>query len=164
MDTTTNSGTNGDTTYSHMEGVFRERKNAEQALNELKQAGFRETELTVYDPHPAEEAVNDPRPAEEAVNISLTDSGMRFLVQVLAGGREKEAVEILVSNGANNADLPPGTKLSQGSIIGSTDATDAQGAIPSTAGTSSDSFFGTAKTPGQPNDIRIMDNPDNPRS
>ena len=144
MDTTTNSGTNGDTTYSHMEGVFRERKNAEQALNELKQAGFRETELTVYDPQP--------HAADEAVNISLVDSGMRFLVQVLAEGRETEAVEIMVNNGANNADLPPGTKLSQGSIIGSNDATatDAQGATHSTAGT--DSFFGTAKAPSHPND------------
>ena len=158
MDTTTNSGTNGDTTYSHMEGVFRERKNAEQALNELKQAGFRETELTVYDPQP------HAAETEEADHLSLVDSGMRFLVQVLAGGREKEAVEILVSNGANNADLPPGTKLSQGSIIGSTDATDAQGATPSTAGTSSDSFFGKAKSPGHPNDVSIMDNLDNPRS
>jgi len=161
VDTTTNSGTSGETTFSHMEGVFRERKNAEKALNELEQVGFRESKLTVYDPHPAEEAVNDPHPAEEAVNLSLADSGLRFLVQVLAEGREKEAVEILVSNGANNADLPPGTKLSQGSIVGSNDATDAQGATHSTAGTPSDSFFGAAKAPGQPNDVRIMDNPRN---
>ena len=109
MDTTTNSGTNEDTTYSHMVGMFRDRTNAEQALNELKQAGFRETELTMYDPHLA----------EEAVDSSPADSGMRVLVQVLAEGREQEAVEILVSNGANNSDLPFGTKLSHGSLIGS---------------------------------------------
>ncbi len=55
MDTTTHVGTHEEMTYSHMVGVFRERTKAEQALNELRQAGFRETELTVYDPHPAEE-------------------------------------------------------------------------------------------------------------
>jgi hypothetical protein len=50
----------------------------EQALNELKQAGFQETELTVYDPHPA----------EEPVDSSQVDAGMRGLVHVLAEGRE----------------------------------------------------------------------------
>jgi uroporphyrinogen-III synthase len=73
MDTTTHVGTHEEMTYSHMVGVFRERTKAEQALNELRQAGFQETELTVYDPHPAEE------PA---------DSSTRVLVQVLAEGRE----------------------------------------------------------------------------
>src|SRR5437899_9192586 len=101
MDATTNSGTNKDMTYSHMVGVFRARTNAEQALNELKQDGFRETELTVYDPHPA----------EEAVDFSPVDSGMRFLVQVLAEGREQEAVEILVNNGANKSDIHIGKRL-----------------------------------------------------
>jgi len=110
-----NSSTNELTTYSHMVGVFRERSNAEQALNEFKQAGFQETGLTVYDPHPA----------QEAVDSSRVDSGMRVLVQVLAEGREQEAVEILVSNGSNNSDLPPGTKLYHGSIIHSTNPTDA---------------------------------------
>jgi hypothetical protein len=101
MGTTTHAGTHEATTYSHMVGVFRERTTAEQALNELKQAGFWETELTVYDPHPAEEPV---------------DSSMRVLVHVLAEGREQEAVAILVSHGANNADLPLGTELYHGSI------------------------------------------------
>jgi hypothetical protein len=36
MDTTTNSGTHEEKTYSHMVGVFRERTNAEHARNELK--------------------------------------------------------------------------------------------------------------------------------
>jgi hypothetical protein len=74
MDTTTNSGTHEGTAYSHMVGVFRERANAEQALNELQQAGFQETELTVYDPHPA----------EEPVDSSQGDAGMRVLVHALA--------------------------------------------------------------------------------
>jgi len=144
MDTTTHVGTHEEMTYSHMVGVFRERTKAEQALNELRQAGFRETELTVYDPHPAEE------PA---------DSSTRVLVQVLAEGREQEAVAILVSHGANNADLPLGTELYHGSLTG---ASDAQGATHATAGGPSESFFGTANAPGHPQDINIMDTPDTP--
>ena len=120
MDTTTNSGTHEDRAYSYMVGVFRERTKAEQALSELQQAGFQETELTVYDPHPA----------EEPVDSSQVDSGMRVLVHVLAEGREQEAVGILASHGANNSDLPFGTDLSHGSIIAASDAPDAQGATP----------------------------------
>jgi hypothetical protein len=116
MDTTTNSSTPEATTYSYMVGVFREHAKAEQALNELNQASFQETKLTVYDPHPA----------EEPVDSSQVDTGMRVLVHVLAEGREQEAVGILISNGANNADLPFGTDLYQGSIIASSDAPDAQ--------------------------------------
>ena len=144
MDTTTHVGTHEEMTYSHMVGVFRERTKAEQALNELRQAGFRETELTVYDPHPAEEPV---------------DSTMRILVHVLAEGREQEAVAILVSHGANNADLPLGTDLSHGSLTG---ASDAQGAAHATAASPSESFFSTAKAPGHPSDISITDNPNTP--
>jgi hypothetical protein len=89
---------------------------------------------------------------------------MRVLVQVLAEGREQEAVAIMVSNGANNSDLPPGKKLSHGSLIGSTDETDAQGATHSTPGGPSDSFYATAQAPGHPNDISVMDNLNNPHS
>jgi len=132
-----------------MVGVFRERTTAEQALNELRQAGFWETELTVYDPHPA----------AEAVDSFQGDAGMRVLVHVLAEGREQEAVAILVSKGANNADLPLGTTLNHGSLIG---APDAQGATHATAGGPSESFFDTANAPGHPQDSSIMDNPNTP--
>ncbi len=116
MDTTMNSSTHEVAAYSYMVGVFRECTKAEQALSELKQAGFQETKLIVYDPNPA----------EEPVDSSQGDAGMRVLVHVLAEGREQEAVGILISNGANNADLPFGTDLYQGSIISSSDAPDAQ--------------------------------------
>jgi uncharacterized membrane protein YeaQ/YmgE (transglycosylase-associated protein family) len=59
---------------------------------------------------------------------------MRVLVHVLAEGREPEAIAILVSHGANNADLPLGTTLYHGSLIAAPDAPDAQVATPSTAG------------------------------
>ena len=149
MDTTMHAGTHEATTYSHMVGVFRERTHAEQALNELKQAGFQETELTVYDPHPA----------AEAVDSLQGDAGMRVLVHVLAEGKEQEAVAILVSHGANNADLPLGTELYHGSLTG---ASDAQGATHATAAGPSESFFSTAKAPGHPGDISITDNPNTP--
>jgi hypothetical protein len=148
----THTGTHENTSYSHMVGVFRERTKAEQALNELKQAGFRETELTVYDPHPAEEPVDSSRVA----------GGMCVLVQVLAEGREQEAVAILVSHGANNADLPLGTQLSHGSLIGAHDEPDTQGATHATAAGLPESFFGTAKAPGHPQDISVTDNPNTP--
>jgi len=106
------------TAYSYMVGVFRERTNAEQALDELKQTGFQDTKLTMYNPHPA----------EEPVETSQVDSGMRVLVHILAEGREQEAVGILVGHGANNSDLPFGTALSHGSIVGSSDAPDVQSA------------------------------------
>jgi len=147
MDTTTSAGTPEATTYSRMVGVFRERTNAEQALHELKQAGFQETELTAYDPHPT----------EEAVDSIQGDAGIRFLVHVLAEGREQEAVAILVSHGANNADLPLGTTLDQGSLIG---APDEQDAIHAAVGGASESFFGAANTSGHPQDISVMDTPD----
>src|SRR5260370_35233875 len=124
-----------------MVGVFRERTKAEQALNELRQAGFRETELTVYDPHPAEE------PA---------DSSTRVLGQVLAEGREQEAVAILLSHGANNADLPLGTELYHGSLTG---ASDAQGATPATPAGPPGSSFSPPKPPGHPGDITTPANP-----
>jgi hypothetical protein len=152
MDTTENVSTTDDTTYSSVVGVYRERAKAEKALQELQQAGFRETQLTVYDPHPAGEAVDN----------SLVDPGMRVIVQVLAEGREQEAVGILVSNGSNNSDLPPGTVLDHGSIVRSGDATNAQVAANSTAGGPSDAFFGEAKSPGHPMDISVMDNPNAP--
>src|SRR5262249_14619233 len=117
---TTNSSTNTDMAYSYIVGVFRERTNAEQALNELKQAGFQDTKLTVYDQHPAE---------EPPVESSQVNSGMRVLVHVLAAGREQEAVGILARHGANNSDLPFGTDLSHGSIVASQDAPNAQSAM-----------------------------------
>ena len=152
MDTTENVGTTTDTTYSYIVGVYRDRAKAEKALNELQQAGFSETRLTVYDPHPA----------EEGAEISLVDTGMRVIVQVLAEGREQEAVGILVSNGSNNSDLPPGTVLYHGSIIASGDESNPQVAANSTAGGPSDSFFGEAKAAGHPMDISVMDDPNAP--
>src|SRR5258708_35781697 len=82
-------------------GVFRDRAKADSCIDELKQAGFRvdQLKLALYSPQRAEDS--------------------RFIVTVRAGDRQQDAVGILFSHGANNADLPPGTVLEHGSIISS---------------------------------------------
>src|ERR1700730_7914074 len=99
--------------FSDMVGVFRDRTHADQAINELKQAGFQEDQiqLTEYNPHAEEDADVSPRLGAEK----------RFVMLVRAEGREQEAVGIMAQNSANNTDIPPGTKLVHGSIVG-TDA------------------------------------------
>lgn len=91
--------------YSHVVGVFRERAGAQQAIEELKRAGMSENQmqLTVYSPN---------------VDGEMLHSHQRFVLHVDAEGREQEAVGIMANCGANNADLPAGTTLEHGSIVG----------------------------------------------
>lgn len=104
--------------YSRVVGVFRERSNADQAIAKLKQAGFEgQIQLTEYN-LPTD---NLPTITPELSSSSLQEPGTRILVSVEAAGREQEAVDILVHNGANNADIPPGTQLVQGTLV-TTDA------------------------------------------
>lgn len=120
--------------YSLVVGVFRERTQAEQAIAKLKQIGIGEDQiqLTEY----------NLQTTEEPGDLSRSDPKNRLIVNVHADGKEKQAVGILVNNGANNADIPPGTKLIHGSLINSNEETadlnPAQPAVES----SSDSFFG----------------------
>src|SRR5215510_15273082 len=92
---------------SNIIGIFRARSSADHAIDELKQAGFRENQIkvTFYSPQAAEEFQHH------------ADS--RIIVTVQAEGRELDAARILINNGANNADLPPGTMLQNGSIMSS---------------------------------------------
>lgn len=96
--------------YSDIVGVFRERSQADQAVDELKQAGFAEDtiELTEYE-LPG---------VTEAVSPSLQASNKRIVVHVKAPGKEQEAVGILVQHGANNSDIPAGTQLVHGVLVG----------------------------------------------
>ncbi len=120
--------------YSYVVGVFRERPQAEQAIDKLKQIGIAEDQirLTEYNLQTSEGTGSSTRP----------EPNQRLIVNVHADGKEQKAVGILVNNGANNADLPPGTKLVQGSLISSNEETadlnPAQPAVES----SPDSFFG----------------------
>jgi hypothetical protein len=100
------------TDFSDIIGVFRERSHADQAVDELKQAGFAEDEiqLTEYELGGAVEALS--------TNPSLLPSNERIVVLVKAPGKEQEAVGILVQHGANNADIPAGTALVHGTLVG----------------------------------------------
>lgn len=100
---------------SNIVGVFRDRSQADQAVDELKQAGFVEDwiQLTEYD---LQDVV-------EAISPSLQASNKRVIVQVKADGKEQEAVGIMVQNGANNADIPAGMKLVHGTLIGTNSET-----------------------------------------
>lgn len=141
----------GTSDQSDIVGVFRDRSSADHAIDELKQAGFKEDQvkLTLHSPQATEEF------------HSPADS--RIIVTVQADGREQDAVGILFNNGANNADLPPGTVLEHGSIISSQGET--TDLIPEqTANTdlTEHSFFGEAREPGHQDEIEIMDNPNAP--
>ena len=102
--------------YAHIVGVFRDRAKADQAVEALKQAGMSAVALTVYDPQVAG-VVDTPVDTSAVETATRLATATRFLVHVLAEGREQDAVSILVDCGANNADIPPGTMLVHGSIV-----------------------------------------------
>jgi hypothetical protein len=147
--------------YAHIVGVFRDRAKADQAVESLKQAGMSDVELTVYDPQAA--GVVDTSVDTSAVETATRlETATRFLVHVLAEGREQDAVGILADCGANNADIPPGTLLVHGSIVRADEDSAHRVAEKSTGNTPPESFFGAAKAPGHPNDISMMDHPNAP--
>ena len=159
--------------YAHIVGVFRDRAKANQAVEALKQAGMSAVELTVYDPQAAG-VVDTPVDAGEASAMDTSvdtsavetatrlETATRFLVHVLAEGREQDAVGILADCGANNADIPPGTLLVHGSIVSADEDSAHRVAETSTENTPAESFFGTAKAPGHANAISSMDHLDAP--
>lgn len=135
--------------YSHIVGVFRERAQADQAMEALKQAGIgdEEPQLTEYNPHGA----------EGAVDSTQFESERRFLVHVLAVGKEQDAVEVLIRCGANNSDLPPGTALVRGSIINTNEPIADHAPTGPAVGASSDSLFEKSKPASHPSDVKLGD-------
>jgi hypothetical protein len=144
------------TDFSDIVGVFRERSNAEQAIESLKQAGFGEDQihLTEYNPPKAEET---PSPTLQA-------SEKRLIVLVKTSDREQEAVGIMAQQGANNADLPAGTRLVHATIItANAESVDLMpGSTASAIQSSSDSLFGEVQAPDHSGEIPTMDNPNAP--
>ena len=102
--------------YAHIVGVFGDRAKADQAVEALKRAGMSAVELTGYDPQAAG-AVDTSVDTSAVETATRLATATRFLVHVLAEGREQDAVGILADCGANNADIPPGTMLVHGSIV-----------------------------------------------
>ena len=114
-------------------GVFKDQAKADPAIEELKQAGFTEDQIKskVVGLHTA--------------SGEQTPEYTRFIVIVKADGRGKQAFGILFSNGANNADLPPGMALS-GTILTSEGKTVDLIPAPELEGSfSKDSYFAGAK-------------------
>ena len=132
-------------------GVFRDPAKADRAIDELKQAGFREDQIKsiVYILPPTEEQVSEEK---------------RIIVTVEADGRDQQAFGILFDNGANNADLPPGLALTDSTIVSAQAETIDLVPEPAVEGVfSEDSFFAEAQKPGHPGEIDIIDNPSFPR-
>ncbi len=132
-------------------GIFRDRSRADQAIDELKQAGFSEDQvkLTLYSPQAGEEFHRH------------ADS--RIIVTVQATGREQDAIGILFANGANNADLPAGTVLQDDSIVSSqAEITELIPEQASEGDFTEHSFFAEVHEPGHPDEIEILDNPNFP--
>ena len=132
-------------------GVFREQSKANHAIEELKQAGFTEDQVT--------SRVVSLQAAPEEQPLENT----RIIVTVKADGKEKQAFGILLDSGANNADLPPGMELSGSNIVNTPAET--VDLIPQPeleVGFSKHSFFAEEKEPGGPEEFGTMDNPNYP--
>lgn len=118
-------------------GVLRDRAKADRAIDELKQAGFKDDQLSsiVYNQHTEQEALG-------------SSEHSRIVVTVKADGKKEEdkAFAILFDNGANNADLPPGTILKHGAIVSAEqETTDLVPEPQLEASFSKDSFFAQEK-------------------
>src|SRR5229473_6710333 len=139
------------TDFSDIVGVFRDRSNAEQAMESLKQAGFGEDHIQLTE--------FNPPGAEETPSPTLQASEMRLIVLVKTSDRDQEAVGIMAQHGANNADLPAGTRLVHGTVItANAETVDLiPGSTASANQSSSDSLFGEAQVPGHPGEITMMD-------
>lgn len=138
--------------YSDIVGVFRERSQAEEAMAELQQAGFAEDamDLKEYELQGGLEALT--------TNPTLQSSNKRVIVHVKAPGKEQEAVGILAQHGANNADIPVGTQLVHGVLVGT--GVESPDLIPGQANeaTTPDDLFEQEPTPGVPVEPEKQDN------
>ncbi len=101
---------------SLVEGVFRNQDDADRAIQELKQAGFEEDQIS-------------------SKFYNVKNEGMpevsRVIVAIMAGDRNQEVADIFVKNGSNNSDLPAGATLDQGMLV--KDSTTPADDIPSTS-------------------------------
>ncbi len=132
--------------YSDIVGVFRERTQAEEAMEALRQAGFAgdTMELKEYELQGGIEA--------STTNPTLQPSNKRVIVYVKAPGKEQEVVGILAEHGANNADIPAGTQLVHGDLVGTGVATPDLLPGQSNEATASDDLFEEGHVPGVPDE------------
>ena len=127
-------------------GVFRDHAKADQAIEELKRAGFGEGQI--------QSAVV----SLQTVPEEQTPENTRIIVTVKADGKDKQAFGILFNSGANNADLPPGISIRDGKIVSSqAETVDLIAKETLEADFSKDSYFGEAKVPGLSDEPGILD-------
>jgi len=166
-------------------GVFEDQAQAQQAVNELRSAGFSDDQinLAVYRaPGTGEDIISDEKRIETGESRTDEAPGIfqgkpevtRTVVTVQAEGKEQEALAILQRHGANNANIPDALEAELAPILGrEAGGTARQSAQPIDA-RSRDSFFeppGGPDSPGDPEsplDVGVWDNPptqyDRPRN
>lgn len=148
---------------SMIAGVFKDHEQAALAVEQLKQAGFSEDQIQATSYHPtqntdtstsAEEEVEDVAHAPRVGGVS------RFVVAVNAEGKEHEALGILVRNGANNSDIPPGMALEHGTLVSEQEESANFAPIPGIVQDPGDNtFFGEVRDSGVEENIDWMNDP-----
>jgi len=147
-----------DTSEHTIVGVFRDQAGADLAVEQLKQAGFSAEQIQTTAYHPEGDTTEALR-QDDAPIVPGLGGGSRFVVAVNAEGREQEAVGVMVRNGANNSDIPPGAVLEHGALVSGQGETTDYAPGPVTANDpATNTFFGEVKDREHPGDIDIMDN------
>ncbi len=120
--------------YPLVVGVFRERSKAEQAITKLKRIGIGENQIELTEYKPQNE--------QETDSSSQNEMYKRLIVKVETDGMQQEAVGVMMNNGANNSDIPPGTTLVDGSLVSTNAANADLNSGQPTNESSPESFFG----------------------
>jgi hypothetical protein len=118
-----------DSDHSTMVGVFEFQAQAEQAVNELRSAGFSDDQVTLVvhrAPGMGEDFIAEEKRIEAGESSTIPAPGIfagpfgvtRTVVTVSAEGRGQEALAILLRNGANNADIPEALRAELAPILG----------------------------------------------
>lgn len=151
-----------DTSERTIVGVFRDRARASLAEEQLKQAGFSEDQIQAYAYNPTPKTGTEEE-IENGPHIPGVGGESRFVVAVNAYGREHEAVGVMVRNGANNSDLPPGMMIEHGTLVNEQGESVNFSPMRDVEGDPGiNTFFGEARDAEHDGDISIMDNPNYP--
>jgi len=161
---------------STMIGVFVDQAQAEQAVHELRSAGFSDDQIHLVvhrAPGMGEEIITDEKRME--VGERRTDEapglftgkpeGTRTVVTVQAAGGEEEALGILLRHGANNADIPEALEAELAPLLGHDAVGTARHSQQPIDARSRDSFFeppagpDSPGDPASPLDVGVWDNP-----
>jgi len=161
---------------STMIGVFVDQAQAEQAVHELRSAGFSDNRihLAVHRaPGMGEDIITDAksmeageRRADEVQGIFTGKAEVpRTVVTVQAEGREQDAVGILLRHGANNADIPEALAAALAPLLGPEAVDSARHSQQQVDARSRDSFIeppagpDSPGDPASPLDVGVWDNP-----